>query len=168
MSAPLLEGNEPIVDLLVARLEEQLPMLVDELNARDTKGIRLDVPKVLDFVPPPASLVGLPIVAVQDGAQDLEDDIGASATEKGTLVVVVFEQEHDQQVLATKLRRHIQAVRSAVLWTRRLQAPDGSGAWGLVDRGIRPGPTLGAPENPRDWLSYAAFAVEYRAEVWGD
>lgn len=162
MAVTVMEGLEPIIDALVARLVAELPAAVAEVNARDTKGITLTVPDteaILDFVPTPSVLNRFPTIAIEDGPSRLTDDVGWAATGVDDLVVVVFEQHADQRELALRLRRWQLIVRSIILQGRELDP-----AWGLVDKGTRPGPTLGRPEDPRDWLSYTATVLEVRSE----
>lgn len=156
----LFQGNEHLIDALVVRLESDMQSLVDRVNTEDTKNIQLKpIADVLDYMPTPTLLNRFPTIGIQDGASDLTDDVGFGGTGVHNIVAVCFVQDSDQRRLAVSLRRYARCLWSVMLDGRRL----GDG-WGVVDRGIRPGPTLGREEGPREWMSWVAVAIEVRAE----
>lgn len=160
MSVPLFDGVEPIVDALVARFNAEIEGAVDAINAQDEKNIQLEpVTAILDYIPTPSELNIFPTVAIGSGADHLADDIGHGATGTFEIVVVVFVQDVDQRQLSIKLRRYLRAVRSVALYGRQFGP-----AWGVVDKGSRPGPTLGRDEGPREWMSYVSTVIECRSE----
>jgi hypothetical protein len=162
MSVPLFNGHEPVVDAIVARLQADLTTAIAQINAADTKGVVLDdVPdaQILDYVPTPTLLVNFPTIGVQDGLDELHDDTGTGGTGHYNFTVCCFVVDADQRRLAIKLRRYARAIKSVILQGRSLDP-----AWGLLDGGILPGPTLGRGENPQDWMSYVGYAFSARAE----
>lgn len=162
MAVTVMEGVEPIIDAIITRFNDEVAAAVATVNARDTKGIELAAPPtsaILDYVPTPSLLTHFPTIAIEDGASRLTDDNGWAATGLDELVIVVFEQDADQRRLAIKLRRWQLIIRSIVLQDRTVGP-----AWGLVDKGTRPGPTLGRNEDPQDWMSWTALMVEVRSE----
>lgn len=159
----LLPGYEPIIDALIARFQANLPAAIAQANAEDTKGVTLadfdQTRGILDYIPAPSELTVFPTLGVQDGPSILSDDVGWSATGNHRLVVVVFMQEPDQRTMAIKLRRYTRCIRSVALAGRSLPP-----AWGVVDAGTKPGPTIGSDEGPRQWLSFTATALDFRSE----
>jgi len=117
----LIRGNEEVIDTLVQGLAADLPGVIADLNAADTKGVTLPDPAaVLDYVPTPTELVNFPTVAVHDGPTELHDDIRTGGTRVIELVVVVFCADADQRRLAIALRRYLRAVESVALDGRTL------------------------------------------------
>lgn len=158
----LLPDVEPLIDAMVARLLAELnPMLV-QVNAAAADAIvceDFDPLAILDYVPVPSELNRFPCVAVSNGPHILSDDVGWSATLNARLVLITYVQAADQRSLALKLRRYTQAVRSVALRGRSLPP-----AWGVVDAGTRPGPTLGVEDGPRAWMSWTGTQLDLRSE----
>ncbi len=160
----MLDLNEGLIDAVVLRLQQQLPAYCAALNAADTKGVLVATEiDVLDYIPALKELNRFPCVAVQDEPTTLEDDTGFGATAVHGLTIVVYEQSSEQYDLAWMLRRYTRAIASIILDERRIDP-----AWGVVLDAIIPGPTLSRPEEPREWISYAAVAATFRTEEYSD
>jgi len=159
----VLRFGEPVIDAMVCRLRDNLPHVIDQINAADTKDIQLeyvDRDNVLDFIPVVTELVNFPTIGISESPVGLTDDVGWGATGVIPLTVVAFAVEADQRRLAVKLRRYASAVASVVLEGRQM-LPE---VWGITLTSIDPGPTLGRREDPRSWMSYVAVSVECKTE----
>lgn len=149
------ELQAPLVTALQARLADDLPAKIDEVNALVTDDTTIDYPaQVLDYVPLPAQLTEFPTVAIGDLPSTFQDDIGSSVTGVHGLSIVVFLVHQDQRTLAWQLRRYLQAVTTVALAGRQL-----GDAMGTTLRRITPGPTLDAVESPRAWLTWASVDI---------
>lgn len=149
-----IQLNEPVVTTLRNRLEAQLPAIITAINALVTDGYTIENPqRVLDYVPPVTDMNALPLLGISDGEMRLEDDTGWGATGVFDLSIVVFLQHSDQRQLVWMLRRYAQAVVRAA---RTPTVGMGEG-WGVYNFRVRPGPTLGRDESPRQWLSTIAI-----------
>lgn len=158
----LLNYNEELIDAVVLRLQQQLPNYIAALNAMDQKDIQLEGdPIVYDYVPAIRELNRFPTFAVQDEAGGLDDDTGFAATGNYPLSIIVFDQAADQRTLAWSLRRYLRIVASIILDGRQLDP-----AWGVTCDGFVPGPTLGRPEEPREWMSYGGVGFQFRVEEY--
>lgn len=153
----------PIVTSLRDRLETDLPATIDTINSTETSpSYPIPYPgRVLDFIPPVADMFALPIVAISDGPLTFRDDTGWGATSVAELTVVAFLQGTDQRQLAWQLRRYAMAITRVTLANRSI-GPDG---WGVIMRGVRPGPTLGRDSDPKQYLSTVAVSIEVRSEA---
>lgn len=162
-SSNIANLSEPYITAVMARMESTLNDYVDALNSVVTDGFTLDhvaSNAFLDYPPPVAMLSQFPTIGLQDGEIGFADDVGWSATSHGDLTIIAFDQDDDQRALAWKLRRWNRVLASCVLKDRRLP-PEG---WGVILKGISPGPTLGREENPRTWMSFTAMTINVRAE----
>lgn len=156
-----IQLNEPVVTTLRSRLETELPAIVTAINATVTDGFTIDAPqRVLDYIPPVGDLNALPLIGISDGEMILEDDTGWGATGVFDISVVVYLQSSDQRVLAWQLRRYAQALVRAI---RTPTIAIGEG-WGVYNFRVRPGPTLGRDESPRQWLSTIAVTFTVKTE----
>lgn len=152
--------NEDIVNTLRDRLEANLPSVIDTINSEQVDP-PYTVPKplqVLDYIPTVSDLSAFPTIGISDGDIHFEDDTGWGATGIFDLTVVSFLQSSDQRTLVWWLRRYGQAVCRVALDSRRM----GVEGWGVTLRGIRPGPTLGRDETPRQWMSTTAVTITVR------
>ena len=152
---------EPVVTSLRDRLETDLPATITTINStQTTPSYPIENPqRVLDFIPTVADMFAFPVVGISDGIFNLEDDTGWGATGVFELTIVVFLQNADPRALAWQLRRYAQAVTRVALEDRSI----GDG-WGVTLKQVRPGPTLGRDENPRQWLSTVAVSIEVKSE----
>jgi hypothetical protein len=154
--------NEKIVTDLKAKLVAGLNTQIDAINAAQTNPlVPLPYPaQILDFIPPTSEMSQMPVVGISDGDFHFEDDTGWGATGVCDLTVVVFFQSSDMLTLAWSLRRYAQAIARCILAEREI-ATEG---WGVVLKGVRPGPTLGRDENPRQWMSTTAVTITVKSE----
>lgn len=154
--------NEPLVISLQNKLTTTLNAIVDDINTNQTSpAYSIEYPQqVLDYIPTISQLTSFPTVAISDGDMYLEDDVGYGATGVFELTVVAFIQDPDQRALAWKLRRYAQAMTRCILANRRLETE----GWSVVLKRVRPGPTLGRDENPRQWISTVAVIIEVKSE----
>lgn len=154
--------QEPVVTAVIARLQTQLPAIIADINSSITDGYLLptDTSRILDYIPPVADMYTMPVIGISDGEMHFEDDTGWGATGVFDLSIVVFIQNADQRALAWQLRRYAQALVQAL---RTPTNAIGEG-WGVVIKGIRPGPTLGRDENPRQWMSTVAVTITVKSE----
>lgn len=179
MSFPTLALNEPIVKTLVSLLEDELPTVVEELNATVTDGFTLNTPaQVLDHMPGAALLgQGLPAVCVQDMPASFFNDLQFSVDGSHGLGVASVIQNSDQQALAWQLRRYTQAV-AQVIQRDRLKGQQASRlilegkVWVVEFAGTEPGPMLAdrdpnSPnEPPSSFLSWTWLMLRFnRTEV---
>lgn len=149
--------NEDVVNTLRDRLEADLPAVLVSINTTQTDPLYpLPMPQqVLDYIPPVSDLHVLPTIGIADGDVEFEDDVGWGATGVFDITIVCFLQSSDQRELVWWLRRYGQAIVRVALDTRRM----GVEGWGVTLRRVRPGPTLGRDENPRQWLSTTAVTI---------
>lgn len=179
MSFPTLALNEPIVKTLVSLLEDELPTVVEELNATVTDGYTLSPPaQILDFMPG-ASLLGggVPAICTQDMPASFFNDLQFSVDGSHGLGVASVIQNSDQQALAWQLRRYTQAV-AQVIQRDRLKGQQASRlilegkVWVVEFAGTEPGPMLAdrdpnSPnEPPSSFLSWTWLMLRFnRTEV---
>lgn len=154
--------NEDIVNTLRDRLEANLPAVIDDINSTHQDPLYpMQYPyQVLDYIPPVSELTGFPTLGISDGNIAFEDDTGWGATGVFDLTVVCFLQSSNHRELVWWLRRYGQAIVRVTLAGRRL----GVEGWGVTLRDIRPGPTLGRDESPRQWLSTTAVTITVKTE----
>lgn len=154
--------NEDVINTLRDELESDLPTLVASINAANLDPLYpLPVPyQVLDYIPPVAELTGFPTIGISDGDITFEDDTGWGATGLFDLTIVCFLQSPNHRELVWWLRRYGQAIVRSALEGRRL----GAEGWGVTLKSVRPGPTLGRDENPRQWLSTTAVTITVKTE----
>lgn len=152
--------NNGIVNALAARLTANMPTYINAVNAEMTNpDFPLDqIQRVLDYIPVIADLSAFPVIGIADGDVMFHDDTGWGATGETTLSIVVFEQHADQRALAWRLRRLAIATTRCVLEGRTLP-PEG---WGVMLRRVRPGPTLGRDETPRQWMSTVTVQIDVK------
>ncbi len=157
-----IELNEPIVAALVERLTTGLPAVIAAINGEiDDEATLAESIAVLDYIPPPSDLLEPPVIGIGDGRGGFEDDTGFSATGKFELLITVYEQADDQQLLVRRLRRWAKAIARVALDGRNL----GEAAWGSRLVGTRPGPTLvDNPDQPREWLSWTGLLIEFKRD----
>ncbi len=153
--------QEPFIIGLRDRLETQLPATIDALNSAMVAPIYpLVYPaKVIDYIPTVAELDLLPVIGISDGDIYFQDDVGWGATGVFDVTVVAFVQAPDQRELVWLLRRYSQALVRVMLSTQSI-----GDSWGITLRHVRPGPTLGRDETPRQWLSTTAVTVTVKNE----
>lgn len=154
--------NEDVVNTLRDRLETDLPAVIATINSDQTDPA-FTVPspqQVLDYIPPVADLNVFPTIGISDGDISFEDDTGWGATGLFDLTVVCFLQSSNQRELVWWLRRYGQAICRVALDGRRM----GVEGWGVTLRGVRPGPTLGRDETPRQWMSTTAVTITVKTE----
>lgn len=154
-----LELVEPIIAAFAARLTADLPGEIDAENAATTDGILLDVPAVLDYVPPMSELTAFPAVAMCEGDGTFADDVGFGATGVYELIFVIWDQHADQRMLTVRLRRLQKAVARVALAGRQCGP-----AWGVQLKGLRPGPSRRREERPQEWVSWTAMAIQCKCE----
>lgn len=149
--------NEDVINTLVARLRTNLQTEIDSINSTQTSPSYPLPPvrQILDYIPPMSDLHDLPTIGISDGDVEFEDDVGWGATGIFDLTIVCFLQSADQRELVWWLRRYGQAICRVALDTRHM----GVEGWGVTLRNVRPGPTLGRDENPRQWLSTRAVTI---------
>ena len=154
--------NEPLIIALQSRLAANLNSVIDTINAQQTDPpYTIDYPQqVLDYIPTIAQLTAFPTIGISDGEMRFEDDIGWGATGVFEFTVAAFIQESDQKALAWKLRRYAQAMVRVIMEGRQLP-PEG---WSVTLKRVRPGPTLGRDENPRQWISTIGVVIEVKSE----
>jgi hypothetical protein len=161
--------TEPGVAAILARLEDPTQLNVEIASiaagvaAADEAASLVPIApaNIQDFVPPPAYLVDVPALGIQDMGTRLEDDTGSSATGRHVFGVVIFCSHPDQHILAWMLRRYAQAVTRVLLRGRVLE---GLGGWGTGLETIAWGPTLGSRTDPKTWLSWCVVAIWTRRE----
>lgn len=156
-----IQLNEPVITSCVARLNAQLPAIITAINAVVTDGYTLPPDfRVLDYIPPVSDLYAVPTIGISDGPMQLEDDTGWGATGVFDLSFVVYVQSADQRYLAWALRRWAQAL------VRALRSPTNAigEAWGVSNFRVRPGPTLGRDETPRQWVSTTSVTATFKSE----
>jgi hypothetical protein len=160
----ILALNEPVIRALVARLEDRLPAMIDQINAEASDDYEIAPPaKVLPYIPSPGVLTEWPTVGIQHLPVRLEDDTGFSATSVSQLAIVTFLVDADLDALAWKLVRYERAVASAALENRHLD----DGAWGTRLLSTQPGPTLGDSEDPervKTYMSWTGVLIEAKAD----
>lgn len=151
---------EPIINALVLRLQEDLPGVIDMVNAESDGEVTISVAdlKILDYIPTPSELNHFPTVAVAEGAAGFEDDVGYGATGVYDLNIMLFCLNADQRRLNLELRRLRRAVTIATLRDRQFGP-----AWGVTLIGFAPGPTLGRGD-PKDWMSYTTVSIRCKSE----
>jgi hypothetical protein len=154
--------NEPLITALQSKLQTGLNAVIDNINATQTDpAYPIEYPQqVLDYIPPVSQMTSFPIVGISDGEMDFQDDVGWGATGVFELTVVVFLQHPDQRALVWQLRRYAQAIVRTAMEGRRL----GSEGWSMTMKRVRPGPTLGRDESPRQWISTVALIIEVKSE----
>lgn len=154
--------NEDIINTLVARLTSDLPTEIASINSTQiSPAYTVPVPQqVLDYIPPIADLTTFPTIAISDGEIQFQDDVGWGATGIFDLTIVSFLQSPNQRELVWWLRRYSQAVTRVALDGRRM----GVEGWGVTLKNIRPGPTLGRDESPRQWMSTTAVTITVKTE----
>ncbi len=153
------------------RLEDSLPAAIALVNAQAhviADGNTIEDPvEVLSYVPALEMQTQWPVVGIQRDPATLKDDLGWSATCEGSLTIVAFLQEQDQQALADKLDRYMQALATAALVDRSLGGAGGA-AWALRAGQINFGPALGdipaGTEIPEAFLSWVTFTVGFSAD----
>lgn len=157
-----IQLHNNLVVALQSRLVTNLPAYIDAVNAEYTNpSYPIDyVQNVYDYVPVLADLYAFPVIGIADGDVIFEDDTGWGATGRSAFSIVVFEQQSDQRALAWHLRRLSTAVTRCILEGRKLP-PEG---WGVMLSRVRPGPTLGRDENPRQWMSTVTVQIEILSE----
>lgn len=153
----LINGSEPIVAAIKARIDTTLNGFITSVNALVTDGTTISNPITFDYVPTETDLVSFPAVGIQEGTFHLEDDTGWGATGVQQFGLVIFEQRYSQEELARSLRRLRAAVTACILAGRSI----GPG-WAVVLKRVDPGPTLSRDETPRQYMSLTVVTVEIR------
>ncbi len=163
----VLKLSEPIIDALVARLEDDLPAPIAELNAEPGAEVQIAQPlAILPYVPSVGLLRSWPTIGIQELPTRFQDDIGSSVVAVCELVVIVFESDSDLASLTARLRRQVQAVTTVALEGRELGI-GGTDAYSVSLVSTTPGPTLGDSEDPeqvRTWTSWAGVALRFLRE----
>jgi hypothetical protein len=161
-----VELNEPVIRAIEQRLVDGLPAVIADINLAGaaTDGFTLVEPTILTYIPPPSDLLEPPVIGIGDAPTQFEDDTGFSATGRHELLIVAYDQSSEQEALAWKLRRWMQAIARIVLDGRSL----GDGAWGTGLRGTAPGRTLvDNADDPREWFSWSGIRIwAKRDEDW--
>lgn len=153
--------NEEVVNTLRDRLEADLPAVITEINSSQTDpAYPMPAPAyVLDHIPLVSEMNAFPVVGISDGDIHFEDDVGWGATGLMDITVVAFVQSPNHQEMVWWLRRYGQALVRVMMDTRRINP-----AWSVVLKNVRPGPTLGRDENPRQWLSTTSVTITVKVE----
>lgn len=148
--------NEDVIKTLHARLTSDLATAVETINSEQTSPLYpLPAPaQVFDYIPAVSELRAFPTIGLSDGDLVFQDDVGWGATGVFDITIVCFLQSADQRELVWWLRRYGQAITRVALDTRRL----GEG-WAVNLKNVRPGPTLGRDESPRQWMSTTAVTI---------
>lgn len=158
-----IQLNEPAILAVKERLENNLPAAIDAINAEVTDGHEIEpVVAVHTFIPPPDFLDDFPMIGIGDGPSTFEDDNGSSATGRHELLVVAYLQDAEQEALAWKLRRYLQAIARVVLKDRNLNDTVAGAAWGTGLVRISAGPTLADNEDPKHvktWMTWAGVQI---------
>lgn len=166
-----IQLNEPIVRAIVAQLGAPLNTAIDAINgetASTADGFLLEHPtEVLDYVPHISQIRAFPLVGIQDGPGNFEDDLGHSQILVADQQVWIFAQDQDPQALARKLRRYRRAVVRALFPPDRLWT---SGPWSgpvfAQFRGYQPGQLLGELNDEEDavtsWMNYERVTIRLR------
>lgn len=155
--------EELVVKALHTKMIERLPSWIDTVNAEfvtpeyELDGIDVDT-QVLDFMPTISHIVNFPTFAIAEGEITYEDDVGWSATARIPLSVVLYDQHFDSRALTWRLRRYMTALANCVLEGRDL----GEG-WGVVLKGMTPGPRLRVRESPSEETSGRSSIIGMRA-----
>jgi hypothetical protein len=155
----LLQLNEPILTALIARLGDDLPDAIDEINAETDDGIDLELPptdRILPFIPSIGILRQWPVIGVQHLPGTFRDDIGSAAEYATQFAVLVFDTDADLVRLGWKLVRWERALASVVLAGREL-GTGGEAAYSVQLVNTRPGPTLGDAEDPDKVKTYTSW-----------
>lgn len=156
-----IDLNIPLVQALQTRLQNDMPTFINQVNAQFTNpDFPVDqIQNVFDFVPSIKYLSAFPAIGIAEGDITVQDDTGWAFDANTTFSVVVFEQRSEQRELSWALRKLSVAVTRCIMQGRSLP-PDG---WSLQLRRVRPGPTLGRDENPRQWMSTTTVQVDVRS-----
>jgi hypothetical protein len=161
-------GVEPVIKAVQARLVADLAAQIDTLNNSVVDGVTVDHPitdGILDYIPLPGELVDAPMIGIDEGRLQWEDDQGFSATGIVDLLVVAYVQNADQGALTNLRRRMSLAIMRSILegpTPRRLDP-----AWGITFRGSEPGPTGGSPwktddQPPYSYLTWTTCAFRFK------
>jgi len=151
--------SEPIVRAVLARLEDDLPAVITEINAESTDGYDLREPEAIYPHIPSVGLLRLwPSLGVQELPLTLRDDIGTSALASVELAVVAFDQSPDLAELGWRLRRWERALATVLLAGRELGTA-GSAAHLVTLSTTRPGPTLGDHEDPEKVKTFSSWTA---------
>lgn len=157
-------GPEPVIKAVQAALIANLPGQIDTLNNDVDDGVTVDHPitdGILDYIPLPGELVDAPMIGIDEGRLQWEDDQGFSATGVVDLLVIAYVQNADQGALTNLRRRMSLAIMRTILEgevPRRIMP-----AWGITFRGGEPGPTGGSPwktddQPPYSYLTWTTLA----------
>lgn len=159
-----VQGVEPVIAALKARLDTYLPAEVAQANADAADAYVLSDAVVFDYLPTPSGEMGqFPIVGIAEDRSRFEDDTGWSATSVWLVRVVVWEQDADQRALAFKLRRWERCLLRVALKNRRLTDPRSAAGWGIVLDGTEAGPSFEL-EDPRVYVSWRSITATIRSE----
>lgn len=150
---------EPIKHAIIDRLENDLPAVIDEINAEADDGYELRVPEaIFPHVPSVGLLRTWPTLGIQKLPGALEDDIGSSAVARCELAVLAFDQSADLLELGWRLERWERALATVLLAGREL-GQGGDAAYSVSLVATRPGPTLGDAEDPAQVKTYTSWCA---------
>lgn len=159
-----IRGVEAATTALARRLTDDLPAVIDEINASHPDDeVVPQAEEILDYMPNLGGLLTFPTVAIGHGPGTWTDDTGFSATGTYDLLIVAFVQHADQRILAQHVRRYQLALLRTVLTnSRNLGTGDGI-PWSIVVKAMDFGPSLGqqpgADEPFTAFLTWTALSI---------
>jgi hypothetical protein len=166
----MIQGIEPAIDALRARLITDLNTRIDAINLERADDIVLDhvaPERILPFVPQPSLLVDFPSIGIGHGPDRFEDDTGFEATGVYDLHVLAFVQHSDQRALAILVRRMKLAVTRCVLEGRNFGSGPGI-PWGVTYQGGDFGPAMGKSVaqdvTPDSYMTFCAIAIRCKLD----